>query len=392
MAIRISSPEIIDRPNMLELSARVGSPAFPAGLPERMIWSVKRDSGVTFSDRSDAFLIGVLPVAMRLGQNVEIEGEISTRLAQGIETYQDILSTWWPQVFRRVEVSMGRANPRNMDRRPAGVGCCFSGGVDSFSAVQALRPPLNRFPEFGITHAMMINGFDQIVDLNQTGVSRQMLHVYSKALEQWGVRLVMIHSNLKLFRDAVFRKHELTASFGSPLTACAHALSPVFGRFNLSGHATYRYEDLKPIGSHPMLDHHLSTDQLQIIHLGASLSRSEKLERMVSETPVRQSLRVCFRSPKFVAETGEVLNCGACEKCVRTIVMLDIIGQLENFPTFRHRADISAYKVPGLLSKIPAMFLQDMIRMAQRHQRDDWLILLKQSARLQTSREAGVAN
>ena len=384
MTIRVSLPEIIERPDMLELSARVQSEAFPAGVPDRMTWSVVRNSGVTFSDRSDTFLVGVLAMAMKLGQSVELEGEISTQLAQGAETYQDILSTWWPELFQRVEVSMASVNLRKRDERPAGVGCCFSGGIDSFGALMELRPPINRYPEFGITHALMINGFDQIADLNQTGVSRQMQRVYSKALEQWGVRLVMIHSNLKLFRDAVFSRRELVRSFGSPLTACAYALSPVFGRFNLSGHATYRYEDLKPMGSHPMLDHHLSTDQLQVIHLGSSLSRSEKLETMVSEAPVRQSLCVCVRPPIFVADTGEVLNCGDCEKCIRTIVMLDIIGQLGNFPTFRHRKDISAYKDSGLLSKIPQMFLQDLIGMAKRHQRDDWLYLLKNAAALQT--------
>jgi len=389
MTILVSLPEIIDRPDMLELSARVQSEAFPAGVPDRMTWSVARDSGVTFSDRSDAYLVGVLALAMKLRQSVELEGEISTRLAQGIETYQEILSTWWPELFQRVEVSMAIVTPRKKDERPAGVGCCFSGGIDSFSAVMELRPPINRYPEFGITHAVMINGFDQIADLNQTGVSRQMQHVYSKALEQWGVRLVMIHSNLKLFRDAVLSRREQVRSFGSSLTACAHALSPVFGRFNLSGHATYRYEDLKPMGSHPMLDHHLSTDQLQIIHLGASLSRSEKLEAMVSEAPVRQSLRVCVRPPIFTADTGEVLNCGACEKCTRTIVMLDIIGQLGNFPTTRHRKNISAYKDFGLLSKIPQMFLQDLIRLAQRHQQDEWLYLLRQAAALQARRGTG---
>lgn len=385
MTIRVDQPEISERADMLELSARVASEAFPPGVPERLSWLIGRESGLAFSNRSDALLVAMLPIAMKLGQDIEIDGEISTRLAHGSESYQDILCAWWPDTFRRVRVTASTVNPRKTDTRPDGVGCSFSGGVDSYAAVMDLRPPVNRYPEFGITHALMINGYGQFLDLDRTGISEQMHRVYANALSQWGVRLVMIQTNLKLFRGRVFKRRELAHSFGASISACAHALAPVFGRFNIPGFATYRYEDLEPEGCHPVLDHHLSSDQLQIIHLGGSMSRSQKIERMASEAPVRQSLFACFSPPAFAADNGDVLNCCRCEKCFRTIVALDIIGQLGNFPTFRQRVDIRAYKDPRVLLKIPELFLRDLIVEAQRHRRDDWLQPLRTAEALKQS-------
>lgn len=36
-------------------------------------------------------------------------------------------------------------------------------------------------------------------------------------------------------------------------------------------------------------------------------------------------------------ERGTVENCGRCEKCVRTMLGLLLIGKLERFKTFRHK-------------------------------------------------------
>jgi hypothetical protein len=250
------------------------------------------------------------------------------------------------------------------ESHPTGIGCSFSGGVDSFQALVDLRMPLVRFPEFEITHALMINGFDQVMDLEHRGVSQQMYEAYSSALAQWGIELVMVDTNLKLFKESVMTKKHLWASFGGSLTACAHALGSLFGRFSLPGHATYAYPDLKPVGSHPMLDHHLSTDQLQVIHAGARMSRTRKLESLAEHSIVQNSLRVCFRDPEFDAETGAIINCGKCEKCIRTIISLDLLGCLDEFSTFPHQPPMRMLQDSQLLARIPTIFLQDNMELA----------------------------
>ncbi len=367
------------------VSSTVRAESASVTLPDAMWFSARGDAPPPLTRLADPFVIAAAPVAMTLGENLRVRGPVSERLAHGLAVYLDILNTWWPKLYRKIEIDYDDVRPRRDEPRPAGVGCCFSGGVDSFHAVMSLRRPHQKFAQFEISHAVMINGFDQINDVDAdgagAGASRRLFEIYRAALAAWDIDLLMIDTNVKQFRDAAFEKRALVTSFGNPLTACAHALAPSFGRFSLSGHATYAYADLKPLGSHPALDHNLSSDQLQIIHTGADASRTAKLESLIESPEVRSTLRVCFGDPQFDPETGGVRNCGQCEKCVRTIVSLDILGELDRFPTFTSPYEIAAYKEPRVLTQISAMFFDDVIDLARRKNRADWLAALGEAKR-----------
>ena len=115
---------------------------------------------------------------MKLGEDIQVEGKVSSRLAHGIETYQNILATWWPEVFNIVDVNYESLEDRREELRPVGVASIFSGGLDSFHAVAELLPSHNQNSAFNITHALMINGFDQFVDLEHRGLSQKMFRNY----------------------------------------------------------------------------------------------------------------------------------------------------------------------------------------------------------------------
>lgn len=377
--MKIAQPKITEADGRSTVSAKIKIDQPGLDYPPELYFSVRSNGSKMLSERADAFVTAALPVAMRLGEPLEVGGAVSLRLAHGLGPYQDILTTWWPNRYRKIDVRYEQLLPRSEDVRPVGVGCCFSGGLDSFQAVADLRMPFVRFPEYQITHALMINGFDQVMDLDHQGSSQKMFDVYQPALARWGVDLMMIDTNLRLLKLAVMTRGQLSHSFGASLTACAHALAPVFGRFCLSGHATYAHADLKPDGSHPVLDHHLSTDQLQVIHSGGRISRTRKLEALAQDPVVRENLRVCFRDLKFDARTGAAINCGQCEKCVRTIVSLTIMDQLDAFTTFPFRPPAQALRDVRLLARTPYIFLNDLIELAERRQKPDWVKLLQEA-------------
>ena len=377
--MKISQPYISQMNGRTTVTAEVSTDKTDLDRPEMLYFSTQSTGPESFSTRADAFVAGLLPVAMILGESLEIEAPVSTRLAHGLEHYQDILTTWWPHFFRRSNIRYSNLVERQGESRPKAVGCCFSGGVDSFQAVSGLRMPAIRFPEFEITHALMINGFDQVMDLDHRGVSQQMYEAYSPALAQWGIELVMVDTNLKLFKEAVMNKTHLWASFGGSLTACAHALGSLFGRFNLPAQATYAHPDLRPVGSHPILDHLLGTDQLQVIHTGARISRARKLEALADHSIVRDNLRVCFRHPEFDPESGAVINCGKCEKCIRTLISLDILGRLGEFSTFPNRPPMQMLRDSQLLVRIPTIFLEDILELAKRQRQGGWVDILERA-------------
>lgn len=375
--MRIGSPSITHRQNRHVLSASVALKASNINYPESFWFATEGEEPHFLPDMADAFVVGLIASAMYLGEDIWVEGKVSARLANGLDTYQNVLSTWWPGTFKCVDIHYESLVERHQDLRPRGIGCTFSGGLDSYHAILQLTPANVKYSGFSITHALMINGFDQFYDPERQGIAQKMYNIYHSSLKAWNVDLLMVDTNMKSFRNAMLKRNEQVHSYSSALATCAHALGGLFGRFGVSGHATYAYNQLEPDGSHPALDHHLSSDQLQIFHTGTSHSRSKKTEILADFPNVRKNLRVCFGALNFDEQTGMPLNCCECEKCVRTIVTLIIIGKLDKFPTFSNRRPpLKAYQNPRILRAIDDHHLKDMTDLARRHKQNDWVAIL----------------
>lgn len=377
--MRIGCPRKSEADGRQVLAAPVSIEAGRFNVPETLEFSIAGSEPVLSVERADPFLVSMIPVAMKLGEDIHVEAPISARLAHGLDTYQRILATWWPETFTQVSIHYQARPSRTGDRRPDGVGCTFSGGLDSWHAVYESLPRNCDQPGFQVTHALMINGFDQLTDLEHQGLADQMFSTYQPALAQWGVELLMLETNGRLFKNEILSRRESIRSYGASLGAAAHALAGMFGRFGVAGHATYTLSELKPKGSHVALDHHLGSDQLQIIHAGTSASRAEKLDIMVDEPIVQKTLRVCFHPPKFDPQSGNVINCGECEKCVRTIASLLILDKLGRFESFAGHRPVSDYQRPEVLASIQDMYISDMSALAQKHGRSDWIYLLERA-------------
>ena len=380
--MRIETPEISRENDRHVLSARISVTAHGIHFPKSMWFAVNGEDPLFIPGLADAFISALIPVAMKLGQNVEVEGRVSSRLAYGLDAYQSILSTWWPEIFKVVDIHYQELDPRRKDQRPKAVACSFSGGLDSFHAVAELLPSQLQNSSFNVTHALMINGFDQVVDLEHQGLAQQMFRTYDPVLAQWGVKLLMLDTNVKQFRDAAMPRQDVVHCYGSSLAASAHALGGIFGRFGIAGGGNYAYDQMRPTGSHPVMDHHLSSDQLQIIFAGSSKSRAGKLEMLVDMPFVQKNLRVCFNIPEFDPQTGSIINCGECEKCVRTLIGLIIMGKLEKFTCFSRLHPIEQYQRPEILSAINDFLLKDLIGLAHRHGRADWVSILQSAQKI----------
>lgn len=88
-----------------------------------------------------------------------------------------------------------------------------------------------------------------------------------------------------------------------------------------------------------MHDHLWSTEQCRIEHHGSHLTRTQKIELVAEHQDALDVLRVCWRHV-------DRYNCGECEKCLRTMVALEIVGALNRCPTFAVPLDLDA--VAGL--------------------------------------------
>jgi hypothetical protein len=86
-------------------------------------------------------------------------------------------------------------------------------------------------------------------------------------------------------------------------------------------------DDATPWGSHPLSDPLMSTDPLRFIRYQNGVSRFEKTGFIAKSPVALDHLHVCW-----VRKAHD--NCGACEKCVRTLLMLEVLGAREKASCF----------------------------------------------------------
>ena len=84
-----------------------------------------------------------------------------------------------------------------------------------------------------------------------------------------------------------------------------------------------------PWGSAPDLDAAWSSGSLKIENFSAELSRLQRVDSVAKWEKLRGRLRVCLER-----DTPH-LNCGNCEKCVRTRMQLFVAGSPDGLSSFR---------------------------------------------------------
>ncbi len=271
----------------------------------------------------EALLPLILVPAMRLGAPIHLEGgPVSAGLLAGIERFQEVFATWYPE-FSRVPVSAAPAvlDAPGDDRR--GVGLFLSGGVDSLYTLLKHRGE--------ITHAIFVHGCD--IPLENHRFRERVVGRLRELAENIGVELVEVETDLLGFSDRYC--HWGYHYHGAGLTAIAMLLSGSLRKVYLA--SSDYYSNIVPWGSTSLTDHLWNTPLLEMVNDGAERDRIGKLTFLSREPGVLRHLRVCFQNP------DDGVNCGRCEKCQRTMVALRILGLEEKeAPVFGAPLDLEA--------------------------------------------------
>ncbi|MGH7857039.1 MAG: hypothetical protein ACREQY_06865 [Candidatus Binatia bacterium] len=179
---------------------------------------------------------------------------------------------------------------------------------------------------------IFVHGFE--LRQAEPSLREKILRGVREAASELGKPLLEVETNLRTFSDPLcawgWRYH------GSALASVALLLSPRFHKIYIPGAHPYRH--LAPWGSHPLVDPLWSTEGIEIVHDGCEATRAEKVARISGCETVLRWLRVCFRN------TNGAYDCGRCEKCVRTMISLRIVGALERCPTFESPLDLDAVR------------------------------------------------
>lgn len=257
---------------------------------------------------ADPFVVAALGKAMETGgELLEVDPTLplSASLRTSLLEWQHINCTWWPEL-RPVRLSAG--DTAVTPRRSGRVACFFSGGVDSFYLAYRNRA--------SITDLVLCRGYD--IAFPEVARWERTVDGARRVAESLGVRLTLIETNLKAEllvwvpdnHAAVLVASVLGLGFDTVLLPASD--SPV---------------NLTQWGSHPLTDPLFSTDVTRVLHDGMDL-RTAKTRYLIESGVPLDDLRVCNRVASY--------NCGACEKCLRTMVALDLFGGRSSaLPAFR---------------------------------------------------------
>jgi hypothetical protein len=288
-----------------------------------------RMGGLEPTQRIDALAVALLPVAMSRGWALELPGELSPGFRESLDSAQDLLVSWWRD-WSRVEVRTGGAPAEVPPARDRGVACLFTGGVDSFYSA------LNELDR--LDALIFVHGFD--VPLGDATWRAQVAGSLREAADGLGLELIEVESNLRNFTWPRCRWG--LHAHGAALASVALLAGNRFSQVLLP--ASHTPHDLIPWGSHEHLDPLWSTKAVRIVHHG-QLARTRKIAELARSDAALGHLRCCFKRTR----PGEV-NCGECEKCLRTMASLRIVGALERCNTMPDNLpleEVKRMRLPG---------------------------------------------
>lgn len=297
-------------------------------------------------------LIGIMP-AMRHGERrVLIDGKVCPELRNGLITAMQQLRVWYGEERHgdvKIEAKKGFEPPPL--RWPKQTASFMSGGVDSLATLRANRIdfPLdhpNSIKDCFFVHGLDVGGYE-ILDNNLEN-SKQAVASLSEFAKNTKISLIPVYTNIRHIDD---NDYFFFADFyGAVLASIAHSFS---GRITTAMIAAgSSILDLGPIGSHPLLDPNYSSADVSIRHDGIRFSRLEKVGLISGWDDAIHTLRACFDAFR----PGDALNCGKCEKCIRTMTELLVYDKLNKCSTYPLN-DITPDLLETIMAAPPKDFL-----------------------------------
>jgi hypothetical protein len=221
---------------------------------------------------------------------------------------------------------------------PKAVMTPLSCGVDSFSAIQdhALAEGIEEFHR--VTHLVNAHfGHHGYGDETDDRAEARWLNA-SSAAAALGLPLIRVVSNQHRFYPEVHNdRMNWLATISVRNASIPLLLQKGVGRFYFASGHSWRevgVSTLRDISRmDPILLPALSTDRVDLLPVGTEHTRVEKTRRIAELEVVRKHLDVC------IMEGGR--NCTRCEKCLRTLLILELLGFRD---AFSERFDLKEYE------------------------------------------------
>ena len=306
--------------------------------PQEIFFETDDEFGADLSCNPHTFLVSSLMPAFKAGEKrIAIDEEICPELRAGLKTAMKWIRQWYydperslVKIESKAEQSTGAGESRNR------TAFFFSGGIDSLATLRANRLNIPADHPRSIKDGILVYG----LEVYEPGSFAHVTRALAKIAADAGIDMISVYTNVReLDLDWHFWEYQWE---GAVFSSIAHALIRRIGNVCIA--ATHDTTSLMPLGSHPLLDPLYGSCTLRVLHDGILLSRFERTKLIADWDVGRENLRVCNQSEQYSAES---LNCGACEKCVRTMLAFSALGVLEDTKAFS-KNEVSVDTIAGI--------------------------------------------
>lgn len=301
-------------------------------------------SKVLEEDITNSVICLLLIPAMQRNLIIRSKSSLSAKLLNNIDTIQDIFLSWFPDdQLKKVKIHVLKNQTQSTIAISQKKGTCFTGGVDSFYSLMKNKSTIDTL--------IYIHGFDIPIDNLElrNEVSQHLKYISKKTKKS----LIEIETNLRQFTDdfAGWAKYYHGAAIASVMLLLSDRFTEIIIPSSNS------YADLFPSGSHLILDKHWGTEKISFIHDGAESNRIQKVRFIAKYSVINEHLRVCWQSNKQY-------NCSKCEKCIRTMIELDLVGALINSNVFDKKLSRSSIFNLDTTDPITRLYINESYRYA----------------------------
>lgn len=297
--------------------------------PFRLYFEVPPEHAADVADPS-AFVAAAAVSAIKNGERrVSVAGSVCPVLRDGIAAASGLFRSWYgsPYPAPAIEPDGGFVATRAPATRRAAV--FASGGIDSSFSIRRNRRDLPPAHPRAFRQAIRVRDLAFPFDPSP----ERRAHIESRSA--LAVSVVAASADLEVTEvatNAMGIENDFDVymrwTHGPVLVAAGLAAARALSDLTVSASHDV-WTELRSWGSHPLVDPLFGTAAIEVHHEGIEATRMEKVAEIARWPEALSVLFVCGGGPF----AGNALNCGSCEKCVRTRAALHFCG-VDEPPTF----------------------------------------------------------
>jgi hypothetical protein len=263
-------------------------------------------------ERSDAFIISILPYTMLSGQDIYCETPVTETLLHNInEILVPNLAAGHETKYKLMKI---HADTDNTPIKGTEVSTGHSLGVDSFYTIS--KTINSSYNDLKLTH---------LLNIRRPHAEKSFSKHY-QTLEEAAASLKLpttfIITNVRTLWKSLHGSTHIYTNMGA-----AYALRKLINTYYYStAYDLNKFSIAKGNRTNDrsllLLAHSFTTPDFNVLMGGTPANRHAKIMRIYDCKIVQKNLRVCVTSP---------FNCSECWKCKRSIMEFDMLGVLDNY-------------------------------------------------------------